>query len=209
METKKKKWKDIQVGAEVKQRFTALAERFSITQVDLMEAMVSFFESSGHDPRDSDMKTPAQEMRNLRNTLVSFIRRQEKEILAPMSSKVDVMASILSRDGAYRAARVEQQAVGPTDVVPKVQERPRVTDSKKEKGSVAATDGEGEKDWKAEYEKVVKERDELRADLYEVLSDIAYTTTSFSRRRWVHTKADIESMRRMRIKMGMPLPPEH
>jgi hypothetical protein len=201
----------LKIHSTSKKSFDDLLRKFSKNEkrygYQLFEQMVDFFQKTGQDPAE-EFETPAAEVKKLRNTLVSFIRRQEKEILAPMSSKVDVMASILSRDGAYRAASVER-VVGPTDVVVKVEERPRVTDSKKEKESVAATDSEREKDWKAEYEKVVKERDEIRADLYEVLSDIAYTTTDDDRRRWVHQSADIESMRRMRIKMGMPLPPEH
>lgn len=203
----------IWVEKDDREAFYSICKQLKRKKKDMFKQMVHYFLEHEIDPQDAQVRAE-KELAKLRNTLVSFIRRQEKDILAPMSNKVDAIAVMLSKGDVQRRAYPISDgpgttAVPTTDVAPTVDEMPKVTDSKKEKESVTATDGEGEKDWKAEYEKVVKERDEIRADLYEVLSDIAYTTTSSSRRRWVHTKADIESMRRMRIKMGMPLPPEH
>jgi hypothetical protein len=174
-----------------------LSKKEGISQVEFLGQSLMYFAETGYSPI-ARHQLPAEELAKLRNTLVSFIRKQEKDILAPMSSKVDVIAATLSR-GASPVGR---------PVPPAPQKVERAVEEEKKKDEEIPSEGEGEKDWKAEYEKVVKERDELRADLYEVLSDVAYTTTEGHRRRWVHLNADIESMRRMRFKMGMPFPHE-
>ena len=200
----------IWVEKEDREAFYSICKELKRKKKDMFKQMVHYFLEHEIDPQDAQVRAE-KELAKLRNTLVSFIRRQEKDILAPMSNKVDAIAVMLSKGEVQR--RVYPISDGPditavpTSATPKVSEKPKDTDSDKENVTVTGDSDDG-KDWKAEYEKVVKERDEIRADLYEVLSDIAYTTTSSSRRRWVHLNADIESMRRMRFKMGMPLPHE-
>ena len=203
-------YESIWVEKEDREAFYSICKELKRKKKDMFKQMVHYFLEHEIDPQDAQVRAE-KELAKLRNTLVSFIRRQEKDILAPMSNKVDAIAVMLSKGEVQR--RVYPISDGPditavpTSATPKVSEKPKDTDSDKENVTVTGDSDDG-KDWKAEYEKVVKERDEIRADLYEVLSDIAYTTTSSSRRRWVHLNADIESMRRMRFKMGMPLPHE-
>jgi hypothetical protein len=58
--------------------------------------VVDFFDKTGFDPLQSDVESPAAEMKKLRNSLVSFIRKQEKDLLIPMMDRVDEMVKTMA-----------------------------------------------------------------------------------------------------------------
>lgn len=81
----------IRVRTETKNVADKLAKKFSISLVDLFESSMDYFVITGIDPRDQIILAPADELKKLRNTLVSFIRQQEKEFIKPVFSRVDMV----------------------------------------------------------------------------------------------------------------------
>lgn len=55
--------------------------------------MVDFFQKTGYDPAE-EFETPAAEVKKLRNTLVSFIRKQEKDYIVPLNDKMDHLIKV-------------------------------------------------------------------------------------------------------------------
>ncbi len=86
----------LRVKPEDKKTFTDLTVKFRRKQVDLAGQMIQFFDQSGYDPLAGSFETPAEELKQLRNTLVSFIRTQEKNHIIPMSEKVDNLVLVLA-----------------------------------------------------------------------------------------------------------------
>ncbi|MEM6768058.1 MAG: BfmA/BtgA family mobilization protein [Bacteroidota bacterium] len=66
-----------------------LANQHHLKQYEFLDYALVFFKQTGHDPREAEISSPAEELKKLRNTLVSFIRRQEKDILLPMMDRVE------------------------------------------------------------------------------------------------------------------------
>lgn len=91
------KLKAVWIWPKTKTRLEKLAQKHTLSQVETIDQMTIFFEKTGFDPQNTEMDSPVMEVKKLRNTIVSFIRKQEKEMLAPLVSKVDVMVSQLAK----------------------------------------------------------------------------------------------------------------
>jgi hypothetical protein len=59
--------------------------------VDFMEAMAKYFEITGLNPKDQVVLSPAEELKKLRDTLVSFMRKQENDFIKPTFGKMDTL----------------------------------------------------------------------------------------------------------------------
>jgi len=91
------KYEVIWVEPSAKKDFIKLCEKWNKKQVVLATQMVEYFKETGHNPLDTKVSAPAEEMKQLRNTLVSFIRTQETKILLPMVEKVDKSTQELAK----------------------------------------------------------------------------------------------------------------
>jgi len=85
----KGKYPNIKVTPECKEKVQKLSKKLAKTQIQVVDEMADFFLESGFDPAIYKVDTPAKEMKKLHDTLVRFIRNQEKVLLKPMVAKVD------------------------------------------------------------------------------------------------------------------------
>ncbi len=72
-------------------------------RVDIVHEVLDYFVVTGYDPSQK-AKSPEEELKKLRDSLVSFIRTQEKKILLPMAAQMDALTlkvgDYLSKDQA-------------------------------------------------------------------------------------------------------------
>jgi hypothetical protein len=64
------------------------------TQKEYVQAMILYFKETGIDPKAKN-KSTTEELSKLRNTIISFIREQEKKKLDPLISKMNEMFGFL------------------------------------------------------------------------------------------------------------------
>ena len=60
-----------------------------------LDQVLKYFENAGFDPADLKIETTQQELKKFRNTIVSFIRTQEKDVLIPLTNKMDSAIKLL------------------------------------------------------------------------------------------------------------------
>lgn len=70
----------LRVKPEDKQLFEKIAKKYERKHYLLFQQMVVYFKKTGFDPSLHEVKEVRAEMKELKNTVISFIRRQEKEI---------------------------------------------------------------------------------------------------------------------------------
>lgn len=88
---------NIKVKPDTKKAFIELCKKYERKQVMFAEQVFNYMKITGYDPADTEQVTPAEEIKKLRNTVVSFMRKQESEILKPMVGKVDEAISVLAQ----------------------------------------------------------------------------------------------------------------
>lgn len=87
----------IKAQAQTREKLGKLSKEAGLKQYIYLDHVLSFFEKTGHDPRDTEVASPAEEIKKFRNTIVSFIRRQEKDLLLPMMDRVEEMLKAQAR----------------------------------------------------------------------------------------------------------------
>lgn len=110
-------YKTLSVSAGTHRQIERLAEKFGLSQKDLVGAMAQYFTVTKADPRDSKAESPdvalkkmAEKVDGLDKRFIGFIREQEKELLRPILSEI-------------RAARSELRTL-PATPPPKAQPTP-------------------------------------------------------------------------------------
>jgi|GEM_PF-2083123 len=87
----------LKVLSTSKKSFDGLLTKLSKSEkrygYQFFQQMVDFFQKTGYDPAE-EFETPAAEVKKLRNTLVSFIRKQEKDYIVPLNDKVDHLIKV-------------------------------------------------------------------------------------------------------------------
>jgi len=81
----------IKVRPETKKVTSRLAKKHSLNMLDFMEAMAQYFDTTGVNPKDMQVLSPAEELKKLRDTLVSFMRKQENDFIKPTFGKMDTL----------------------------------------------------------------------------------------------------------------------
>ena len=59
--------------------------------LDFMEAMAKYFDTTGVNPKDQVILSPAEELKKFRDTIVSFMRKQENDFIKPTFGKMDTL----------------------------------------------------------------------------------------------------------------------
>lgn len=81
----------IKVRPETKKVTSRLAKKHSLNMLDFMEAMAQYFDTTGVNPKDQVILSPSEEIKKLRDTLVSFMRKQENDFIKPTFGKMDTL----------------------------------------------------------------------------------------------------------------------
>ena len=79
-----------------------LAEKWDRPLWKIVHQMANYFHKTGYDPSMVEEKEVRKELDKFKSTIISFIRKQEKDIIIPLAGKID---SIL----AVSTAALEQQ----------------------------------------------------------------------------------------------------
>ena len=68
-----------------------LADKFEMSQKDFAEAMAKYFDTTGVNPKDLQVLSPAEELKKFRDTIISFMRKQENDFIKPTFGKMDTL----------------------------------------------------------------------------------------------------------------------
>jgi hypothetical protein len=68
-----------------------LANKFEMSQKDFAEAMAKYFDTTGVNPKDLQVLSPAEELKKFRDTIISFMRKQENDFIKPTFGKMDTL----------------------------------------------------------------------------------------------------------------------
>ena len=68
-----------------------LADKYEMSQKDFAEAMAKYFDTTGVNPKDLQVLSPAEELKKFRNTIISFMRKQENDFIKPTFGKMDTL----------------------------------------------------------------------------------------------------------------------
>ena len=93
---------NLKIKADDKKILDKLATKWDRPLWKLFHQMVTYFDKTGYDPSQQEEKEVRKELDKFRSTIISFIRKQEKDIIIPLAGKID---SIL----AISTAALEQQ----------------------------------------------------------------------------------------------------
>ena len=85
------KYETLNSNSETKITIARLAKKFDMSLVDFLDAMAKYFEVTGVNPKDQVILSPAEEIKKLRDTLVSFMRKQENDFIKPTFGKMDTL----------------------------------------------------------------------------------------------------------------------
>lgn len=89
------KYKTINVPTDLHQEFDRMADSYGLSQIGLMQAMMLYFKATKADPRDPKADNPTDALKALDKRLISFIRKQEKDILTPIGDDAKQAADIV------------------------------------------------------------------------------------------------------------------
>jgi len=85
------KYETLNSNSETKITIARLAKKFDMSLVDFLEAMAKYFEVTGLNPKDQVVLSPAEELKKFRDTIVSFMRKQENDFIKPTFGKMDTL----------------------------------------------------------------------------------------------------------------------
>lgn len=91
------KYATINTTTQTKVTILKLADKFNISQVQLLNEMAIYFEKTGVNPSDLLILSPADELKKFRDTIISFLRKQEKDFIMPVFSRIDTVAMLLTK----------------------------------------------------------------------------------------------------------------
>ena len=85
------KYETLNSNSDTKITIARLAKKFDMSLVDFLEAMAKYFEITGVNPKDQVILSPAEELKKFRDTIVSFMRKQENDFIKPTFGKMDTL----------------------------------------------------------------------------------------------------------------------
>jgi hypothetical protein len=85
------KYETLNSNSDTKITIARLAKKFDMSLVDFLDAMAKYFEVTGVNPKDQVILSPSEEIKKLRDTLVSFMRKQENDFIKPTFGKMDTL----------------------------------------------------------------------------------------------------------------------
>jgi len=85
------KYETLNSNGDTKITIVRLAKKFDMSLVDFMEAMAKYFEVTGVNPKDQVILSPAEELKKFRDTIISFMRKQENDFIKPTFGKMDTL----------------------------------------------------------------------------------------------------------------------
>ena len=85
------KYETLNSNSDTKITIARLAKKFDMSLVDFLDAIAKYFEVTGVNPKDQVILSPAEELKKFRETIVSFMRKQENDFIKPTFGKMDTL----------------------------------------------------------------------------------------------------------------------
>jgi len=85
------KYETLNSNGDTKITIARLAKKFDMSLVDFLDAMAKYFEVTGVNPKDQVILSPAEELKKFRDTIISFMRKQENDFIKPTFGKMDTL----------------------------------------------------------------------------------------------------------------------
>ena len=105
--SKNNNYKTIRIYNSSFELMDIFCNQYSLTKTELVEAFLNYFDKTKIDPREiSDVSS---EVKKLKNQLISFIRKQEKDKLDPLVKKQDIL--IKESVQFYKNSNVENKNI--------------------------------------------------------------------------------------------------
>ncbi|MFA5575327.1 MAG: BfmA/BtgA family mobilization protein [Brumimicrobium sp.] len=128
------KYLTIQLHSKTKIAIDKLAEKNNKSILKTVDEMVIYFEKTGINPSDLIILSPAEELKKFRDTIIGFLRKQEKDFILPVFSQLNILSVQLSN-------YIENEAPKTTDKqldisVPKIGEGIKSKDETENKPSI-------------------------------------------------------------------------
>src|SRR5665648_344679 len=68
-----------------------IAKKYNMSIVDFVESIGNYFDVTGVNPADQVVLSPAEELKKFRDTIISFMRKQENDFIKPTFGKMDTL----------------------------------------------------------------------------------------------------------------------
>ena len=104
-------YESIRIYPKTKNAISQLAKKWELTQVNFLESAMEYFKKTGVNPLDDKVLSPAEELKKFRDTIISFMRKQEKDYILPVFGN---MEALIARFMRY----IEEEAPRKTNPVP-------------------------------------------------------------------------------------------
>ena len=162
-----------------------LADKYEMSQKDFAEAMAKYFDTTGVNPKDMQVLSPAEELKKFRDTIISFMRKQENDFIKPTFGKMD---TLIARFVTYIEEEAPKRGEGAGQN--KVKSLAISKDISKEEKSLSAGNEIGNSDVQSRENKLLQEKlnkSELKLkttrEYFEnILSHTEYRSTGLERK---------------------------
>lgn len=68
-----------------------IAKKYNMSIVDFVESIGNYFDVTGVNPADQVVLSPAEELKKFRDTIISFMRKQEKDYILPVFGQMEIL----------------------------------------------------------------------------------------------------------------------
>lgn len=104
--------KSVRFPKEIDERLTLLSRKLGRTKRMLVMQMVDYFYKSKKDPADLNDEVLKKELSSGVNRILSFIRKQEGDLLVPVYSMLDELTAMVKLMGSITKTIAERQLKG-------------------------------------------------------------------------------------------------
>lgn len=99
----------IQVKPDTKATIEKQAQKQDKKLVKYVGEMADYFDKTGLNPSDMVVLSPAEELKQFRSTIISFMRKQEKDFIIPVFSRIDSVAVKLTEYIENNASKSKEE----------------------------------------------------------------------------------------------------
>jgi hypothetical protein len=80
----------VRIPKETSANISKLSKKFDLYGYEVVDFAIKYFVKTGYNPSEmTTIETPAEEMKKLRNSIVSFYKKHESEFLTPLINRLD------------------------------------------------------------------------------------------------------------------------
>ena len=81
----------IKIKSKTKNSADRLIKKFEMNGLEFYDSVMEYFEVTGVNPKDQVILSPAEELKKFRDTIISFMRKQENDFIKPTFGKMDTL----------------------------------------------------------------------------------------------------------------------